>query len=285
MKLERVAVASTRLNYFIGRDPGRWRRNVTAYSEVAYRRLYPGIDLFLTGAGGSLQGSYVVAPAADPMRIRWRVSGARRHRIDATGALTLRLENNQTVTEEAPLAWQVVDGQQIPVEVDLHLYRDGSIGYMLPHGYDPTRPLVIAPRLIYATYFGGTNDEYVSDMAVDAEGNIYLVGKTFSKDYPVAHALRTTMTDSGLFPVDGYPQGSTILFSTYLGGGLEDTIWAAALNAGGDLYVGGNTNSTDFPVANALQPEPAGKSDAFLALVHSKVDTTEQKLYLAYLKR
>ena len=70
VKLERVAAATTRLNYFIGRDPGRWRRNVTAYSEVAYRRLYPGIDLFLTGAGGSLQGSYVVAPAADPMGIR-----------------------------------------------------------------------------------------------------------------------------------------------------------------------------------------------------------------------
>lgn len=140
--------------------------------------------------------------------------------------------------------------------------------------------------LTYSTYLGGNGPERAYDALLDAAGNLYVVGFTGSADFPVVNPVQA----QGAGYNDGFvtqlaPQGSTILFSTYLGGSLEDTIWATAFGADGDLYVAGNTASTDFPVANALQPELAGESDTFLAKVHAKADTAEKKLYLSLLKK
>lgn len=122
-------------HYYGGNDPSQWRTHVPTYAGVVYQQLYEGIDLEYDGGSGYLKGTYVVAPQRDPARIRWRYEGADSVQIDAaSGALRITmplLDRDQAaaagveanlvatavITEEAPIAWQEIDGQRRPVEV------------------------------------------------------------------------------------------------------------------------------------------------------------------------
>jgi hypothetical protein len=62
-------------NYFIGNDPTKWRTNISNYGRVRYGEIYPGIDLVYYGNQGQLEHDFVVAPGADPSRIKLRLRG------------------------------------------------------------------------------------------------------------------------------------------------------------------------------------------------------------------
>src|SRR5205085_4765703 len=106
-----------KVNYFLGNDRSKWHTDVPTYSGVVYRELYPGVDLSYEGTGGSLKGTYTIAPGADPGRIRWRYEGAEKVWVDEKGSLQIRLagaaggvgaSEGVTVTEQVPVAWQEI---------------------------------------------------------------------------------------------------------------------------------------------------------------------------------
>ena len=135
--------------------------------------------------------------------------------------------------------------------------------------------------LIFATYLGGTGKTGEGDVtdavAVDASGDVYVVGVTHSVDFPT--------TSSGLQIINknnfssGYlskldPTGSTLLYSTYLGGSVGDASYAVALDSNANAYVTGFTSSNDFPTTpgTALQTSTkAGNPTAYV----TRVDTTK----------
>ena len=117
--------------------------------------------------------------------------------------------------------------------------------------------------MIYSTYVGGTGNDWGLAIAADSQGNAYVTGWTDSTDFPTtAGALRTSQSggslnqDAFLFQLD--PTGAKLLYSTYLGGTQDDQGTAIAASVSGDLYVAGTTYSSDFPIANALQPQQGG---------------------------
>jgi hypothetical protein len=81
-------------NYFIGNDPKKWRTNVSSYARVKYEGVYPGVDLVYYGNQRQLEYDFVVAPGADPNRIRLSFAGAEGMRVDAaSGDLVHRSAN------------------------------------------------------------------------------------------------------------------------------------------------------------------------------------------------
>ncbi len=135
--------------------------------------------------------------------------------------------------------------------------------------------------LLYSTFLGGLRGERGEGIAVDAIGNVYVVGKTFSADFPTANAYQPTYGDHS----DGFvtkldPTGSALLYSTYLGGDFIDGVAAIALDAAGSAHVTGNTFSSNFPTENALQPLGGGFSDAFVTTFHPDGSSL---LYSSYL--
>ena len=85
-------------NYFIGDDPRSWRVGVPHYARVRYENIYPGVDLVYYGAQGRLEYDFLVAPGADPQRIRMRYDGAQSLRLDGEGnLLELAVEANQII--------------------------------------------------------------------------------------------------------------------------------------------------------------------------------------------
>ncbi|HEV3402168.1 MAG TPA: SBBP repeat-containing protein, partial [Acidimicrobiales bacterium] len=140
---------------------------------------------------------------------------------------------------------------------------------------------------LYSTYLGGGEEEHGLGIAVDGQGHAYVAGDTRSGDFPVASALRGAPPNSqgGAGAPDAFvsklaPTGSTLVYSTYLGGGGLDQAAAVAVDAAGHAFVTGNTGSDDFPVADAAQSARRGDSDAFI----SKLSPTGSALvYSTYL--
>jgi Beta-propeller repeat len=125
--------------------------------------------------------------------------------------------------------------------------------------------------LVYSTYLGGSDHDSGMGVAVDSAGHAYIIGTTFSTNFPTASAIQPAM-GGGLY--DAFvaklnPAGSALVFSTYLGGnGIEEGHGIAADSAG-SAYVTGWTVSTDFPTANAFQVTLNGPEDAFVAKLKS----------------
>jgi hypothetical protein len=126
--------------------------------------------------------------------------------------------------------------------------------------------------IVYSTYLGGAASDYIGAIAVNAAGNVYVTGSTFSVNFPVSHAVQgTTGGNQDAFVTELLPGGNALVFSTYLGGsggfaGLPEQGQAISVDVAGNIYVAGVTSSANFPVtSSALQPTFAGGNvDGFL---------------------
>jgi hypothetical protein len=121
--------------------------------------------------------------------------------------------------------------------------------------------------LVYSTYLGGMGDDYARGIAVSNTGAAYLVGTTFSANFPKAAPLQAALSgDQDAFASEISPSGSSLAYSTYLGGNAAEYGNAIALDSAGEAYLVGSTTSSNFPIANARQPAHAGgNTDAFLS--------------------
>ena len=265
-------------NYFIGNDPNKWRTLVPNYAKVKYAGVYPGVDLVYYGnQGGQLEYDFVVAPGADPSVIALNVAaGLPRHasshnggvpirsgqvptpvRIASDGDLVLRTDNGE-VRFHKPVIYQpginngqraTDNGLRTPVEGNFVLQANNQIGFKLA-SYDHTRPLVIDPELIYATYLGGTGEEDGYGIAVDSSGNAYVTGWTSSVNFPTKNPLQPGLADSAnAFVTKFNPAGSALVYSTFLGGTGGTHAYAIAVDSSNNAYVTGGTGA-DFPTKN-----------------------------------
>jgi len=259
-------------NYLVGNDPSRWLRDLPYYKQLRYADLYEGIDLVYYSRDGDLEYDFVVKPGADPSRIRMKLAGKHTPRIDAAGDLLLDGAEG-ALRLHKPVLYQHIDGEKKTLEGSYVLLARNEIGFRLP-AYDRTKPLIIDPifKLLYSTYLTGFHDEQVGGMALDAQSNAYVVGRTNSDDFVVSgNALQTGKSTTGLqynIVVTKFDASGTLIYSTYLGGTGSDIGSAIAVDAAGNAYVTGNTTSRDFPVTpGAQQAAFTGSLDAYLAIV------------------
>ena len=245
-------------NYFRGSDPSAWRTGVPQYSAVRGRNLYPGIDILYHGGDSGLEFDFIVAPGADPSRIRLRFDA--RVRLTRTGDLAAA-----GVRFHKPRVFQ--DRNAIPAR----FRRAASGEYTFSLGaYDPTLPLTIDPLIEFTTVIGASGDDRPTATAFDAAGNIYILGVTNSLNFPLTAPLQPQIRgDFDVFLLKLNPTGRVTLFSTYLGGGAADGAFSLAVDAQGNAWICGSTDSNNFPVTrSAYQVTYAGGRDAFVAKVN-----------------
>ena len=135
--------------------------------------------------------------------------------------------------------------------------------------------------LIYSTYLGGRNGDYGMGIAVDASGNAHVTGATASDDFPTASPFQPNNGGGGeAFVAKLGPQGSALVYSTYLGGSASDEGWSIAGDLSGNTYVTGSTFSSDFPTTNPFQPTYAGDGDAFVTRLNSSGSALDYSTFL-----
>lgn len=250
-------------NYFLGSDPAKWHTGVPTYSKVQYRQIYPGVDLIYYGNQRELEYDFVVAPGADPSAIRMELRGLRRLSIDDEGNVVAHSESGEIKLCQ-PRIYQELDGKRIPVEGHYAL-KGHELRFQLGQ-YDSRRTLVIDPVIAYATYLGGSSADGGTGIAVDSSGNVYVTGDTLG-GFPTTPGVvqpNATLTRD-VFISKLNPTGTALIYSTYLGGSLENDAFGIAVDSSGSAYVTGQTISTDFPVtAGAFQPFISAGPDAFV---------------------
>lgn len=127
---------------------------------------------------------------------------------------------------------------------------------------------VAGTNLLFSTYLGGSDDETGLGIAIPGPGfrlDPHVTGITFSKDFPTRNASQATNAGfADAFVTKLFAAGTSLGYSTYLGGSGFDQADAIALDATNNAYVTGFTTSTNFPRKNALQSASAGSVDAFV---------------------
>ena len=129
----------------------------------------------------------------------------------------------------------------------------------------PTNSISSNSMFNFSTYFGGNESDDSHSVAVDSNGNSFIVGTTNSPDFPIKNAYNATYGGgSDIFLAKFSPNGS-LLFSTFFGGSSDDSSSQIAIDSMGNCYITGYTFSTDFPLKNAIQNSNNGNEDALIA--------------------
>ena len=135
--------------------------------------------------------------------------------------------------------------------------------------------------LSYSTYLGGKSTDCGQGIAVDSLGNAYVTGYTYSSDFPTQNPYQETIAGyADTFITKLSSSGSTLSYSTYLGGSGVDTGEGIAVDSSGNAYVTGYTYSSDFPTQNPYQGTIAGESDAFITKLSSPGNALSYSTYL-----
>lgn len=286
-----------KINYFRGNDEQKWITGVPTFRRVSLGGVYPGIDLVYYGKGGQLEYDLVVAPGADASQIAFDFDGAERLEVDAaSGALIVHAAGGAQMRQGKPLIYQEVDGSKRAVSGGFT--ANGNRAGFSVGDYDRSRPLVIDPAIItYSTYLAGENNDRVHDIAADADGNAYAVGWTESATFPTKDAYQPgqNFDSDEAFVTKFNPDGTALIWSTYLGGGQgqinpnegfvpgNDGAYGVALDADRNVYLTGWTYSVDFPTRNAMQPHLAdaadGDADSFITKLNA---TGDQLVFSTY---
>ena len=236
-----------RRNYILGNDNSKWHTDVPTFSRVTYRDLYPGIDLTFYGKQNEFEYDLVVNPGAEASAIRFRIQGAR-PQITAAGDLILKRGPAELI-QRRPIIYQQRDGRRRFIDGHYSLSRNREVTISIGE-YDQSQPLVIDPVLSYSTYLGGSGDDSGSSIARDSSGNLYIAGTTASTNFPThAAAFPSNKGLSDIFVTKIDPTGSTVIYSTYIGGSGVDRGDGIAVDTNGNAYVVGRVDpaSADFP--------------------------------------
>ena len=296
-----------RANYFLGNNPAKWHTNVPTYAKVKYTGVYPGIDLVYYGAqGGQLEYDFIVAPGANPAAIALGISTPHSApvQVNAEGDLVVALPNGN-VQLHKPVVYQETESEARSPKSGIN--RPSTIGnrqfiegrYVLQAQnqvrfelgpYDRSRPLVIDPVLMYATYIGGSGGDAGYAISVDTNFDATIAGQTNSTNFPTLGPEQTANKGNGdCFITKMNSVGTKLIYSTFLGGSGSDGCYALAVSSQESAFVTGYTTSTDFPIvapANGTStPEPfqmtyGGNTDAFVTELSSTGDSLTYSSYL-----
>ena len=288
------------INYLLGDDAGQWRAGVPTFAQVRVENIYPGVNVVYYGNRQKLEYDFNLAAGVNPSAIALRFDGAEKVSVDAAGGLVISLGSGEVI-QHPPVAYQTIRGARQEIAATYKMLDAHTAAFALG-AYDRSAPLVIDPVLTYSSYFGGDSGDTAWAIAVNPiDGSIYVAGQTFS--------TKNTNSPSQTFSTPGAYQtnyhggkvtgdafvarfdatGKHLIYATYLGGSGNDGAASLAVDADGNAYVAGYTDSTNFPTANPLYRHISGVPNKYLHTYPEDAFVTElnpagnRLLYSTYL--
>ncbi len=246
-------------NYFIGKDSTKWANQVHGYNHVVRKELYQGIDLVLNSRGENQEFSYHIQPGSYPSQIQLRYAGQNSLSVDRKGNLIIETELGK-VSEEGLYAYQEIDGERKEVKCKFLIEQD-IVSFQLGQ-YDSNRPLIIDPVLVFATYNGAISDNFGMTATYSSDGSAFSGGMVYGNNFPMPAAgsfdpnsnftaVQGNYGITDVFITKYNPTGTTLLWSTFLGGGnmVQGTETANSMicDSMDNICIFGATSSVDFP--------------------------------------
>jgi hypothetical protein len=261
---------------------------------------------YSTYLGGS-GNDYAYAVAADGLGNTYVTGGTASANFPTTNPLqsSLRGSNDVFVTKINPAGTAKIystflgstgvdEGRGITVNSVGEVYVTGSAGFSdfpMKNAIQPTwggsgdafltKLDSTGANLVYSTYLGGNAIDYGTAIAVDAAGNAYVTGVTFSTNFPTVNPFQSAKgLQQDAFVAKINPAGTACVYATYLGGNNVDEAYGIAVDSAGSAYLTGWTQSTNFPTQSPLQGSNRGGVDGFITKINPAGSALVYSTYL-----
>jgi len=275
----------TKVSYFIGNDPSKHRTGLSTYRYVSLGEVWSGVEVRLKATQKTVEKLFYVKPGADPSKIVVQVDGAEGLKLSKDGEIIIQTGLGELKLSK-PMAWQEKDGKQLPVEASYKLIGKNRYSFEVAKA-DPSLTIVIDP-ILQSTYLGGRGHDRALAIATHpTTGEVYVAGYTFSTNFPnTTDGAQISCSGCSSYYIDAFVARlnsnlTSISQSTYLGGSGSDSATALAISSAGDVYVAGETLSTNFPnTSGGAQENNRGWRDAFVARLNSSLTQILQSTYL-----
>ncbi|HMF30730.1 MAG TPA: SBBP repeat-containing protein [Candidatus Lokiarchaeia archaeon] len=306
-----INATSGTTNFILGNESSLWS-SFKEYSALAYSNLYPGINLTFypsyAGTSAGLKYEFWVNPG-DPLgqlkqiqmeysilsdytivpQDEWNIilggNGSnitinfRNQTVFSDSNLFSWFENSNS-SNEMELKWTKTDFNPQILSLELIPGESSALNTL--------DTLVIDPFLNYSTFIGGSNDDDMGGsnnvIAIDNSGCAYVTGETASSNFPTTAGANDTSYNGGshdAFVCKFSPNGTTLLYSTFLGGSGDDSGNGIAVDANGCAYVTGSTKSSNFPTTpGVLKTSFSGGQKGFVTKLSSDGSKLNYSTYL-----
>ncbi len=272
-----VRPIAAKANLLVGSDRRSWRTGLPLFDAIRYTGIWPGVELNYAAADGQLKAEYVVAPGAAVEPILLRFDG--NPRIQDDGSLRVKTSSGDFV-ESKPVCYQLIQGERKEVPGGFRETPDGAVGFWTAD-YDHTQPLVIDPSILLSGYFGGDSEDTITGVSVDSLSNVVVAGWTSSNNLPTTGGFQENYDGNvDAFVAAFTPNGGSLIYCTYLGGSSDDRAFGLAVDSARNVYVTGQTSSTNFPVAGSYQKRLTGTRDAFVTKLNPAGNALIYSTYL-----
>lgn len=253
-------------NYFIGNDTSKWAGGVKKYEQIHYLNIYNKIGLKFYLKDNFLKYDFNVLPGGYPKDIKLNYKGVEGIFIKNEN-LYIQTSVNEII-EQKPYAYQIINGEEKEVKCK-YVLENNTLSFSFPKGYKKAIPLIIDPTLIFASYSGATVDNWGYTSTFDEDGHLYGGGVSFGVGYPIttgAYQITFAGGSRDISVSKFSPDGTSLVYSTYLGGSNSDNPHSLIVNSNNELLIFGTTNSVDFPVTyNGADTLQNGGYDMFVS--------------------
>ena len=269
-------------NYFFGNEESKWVTNAPIFSSIKLKDIYKGIDVVYFFDNNEMRYDFQIAPFADPSQIQMKFDGQNEIKVSPAGDLLMGTSLGD-VTHTKLFAYQDISGSQKQIDCKFVDKGNGIISFDIT-GYDPSKPIVIDPTVVFITYFGRNNTDYVFSTFIDPSGQAVQTGYTYSTNLPTttgAFQGSIQSTPCG-YVVKMNSAGNGLIFCTYLGGNNSTYPYGGcSSDQNGNTYLAGYTYATNFPTTSgAFQTTGTTFPEMFI----TKLNTTGSALgYSTYL--
>lgn len=241
-------------NYFIGNDKSKWASNCKIYQGVTLKNVYPNVDVRYYTENGSMKYDIVVKPGADLSKIALKYNGA--DKLEVKNKELVVKTSVGDVREMDPFTYQFENNQRKKVSCK-YILKGNEVKFDVKD-YNSNEVLVIDPTLIFVSFSGSSGDNWGFTATYGPDGSFYAGGINNAPGYPVSigafqtvYAGGTGSPPSDISIMKLSPNGSTRIYSTYIGGSGNEQPHSLIVDPAGNLILAGRTNSGNYPTTGS----------------------------------
>lgn len=232
-------------NYFYDNDSSKWITSVRNYRKVQYSNLWEGIDLIYYFNGKELKYEFIVHPNTPPEKISIKVDGHNSLKLINNG-----LEINTSLgipIKDSNLKVFYINDPDIQLTGSFNILDTDTFSFKIPE-FNSQREIVIDP-IVYSTYFRSYNYDRCNDIKIDNDGNVYVVGGTYSTDFPTTPGVYNKYHNGNwdIFVFKLNSKATELIYSTFVGTDYGDIGDKLAIDSNGNSFITCHTGAMYFP--------------------------------------
>lgn len=273
-------LSTGKLNFLIGKDKSKWKREVNVYNNLLINNVFDGVDFKLYFDNNIPRYDFIINQNANPENIKFKfntVNGLKVQNKSFSGEISVGDFFNDNL-----FAYQIINGKKQEVKCNFIEIEENVLGFDIGN-YNKNLELVIDP-IIYNSYMGWGGKE--SGRAIkNIDANTYIVaGTTESMEFPVSEGAyqELALESQNIFIAEYTREGIFHKFvrGTYLGGSESDLVAKMEIDTDKNIYLCGTTSSSDFPVAGIINQVYGGKLDGFVAKLNDEMTELTYSYYV-----